>query len=130
MAEARGDPKTPWLVTLGLAALATALTVIFLWVARQRNLEERMPEFIGLMLLAGILYAVPVFWVDRFRLGSAALLIILASAVLFRVVLLPASSSLSDDVYRYQWDGRAQRAQLNPYGVFSQCARTGLAARS
>jgi alpha-1,6-mannosyltransferase len=77
-----------------------------------------MPEFIGLLLLAGILYVIGVFWVERFRLGATALLIILASAVLFRVVLLPARSTPSDDVYRYQWDGRAQRAHLNPYVVF------------
>jgi alpha-1,6-mannosyltransferase len=121
MGDANERFKTRWrggILTLGLAAVATALTVIFTWVARQRDLEARMPEFIGLMLLAGILYVVAVFWVDRFRLGATALLIILASAVLFRVALLPASSSLSDDVYRYQWDGRAQRAQLNPYVVF------------
>jgi len=76
-----------------------------------------MPEFIGLLLLAGILYVIGVFWVERFRLGATALLIILASAVLFRIVLLPARSTPSDDVYRYQWDGRAQRAHLNPYVV-------------
>lgn len=77
-----------------------------------------MPEFIALLLLAGILYMIGVFWVERFRLGITALIIILASAILFRVTLLPARSTPSDDVYRYQWDGRAQRAHLNPYVVF------------
>jgi len=77
-----------------------------------------MPEFIGLLLLAGIFYVIGVFLVERFRLGLAGLIIILASAVLFRIVLLPAEPSLSDDVYRYQWDGRAQRAHLNPYVEF------------
>ena len=106
------------IVTLGLAALAAALTVIFRWVARQSDLQTRMPEFIGLLLLAGILYVVGVFWVERFRLGATALLIILGGAVLFRVTLLPSRLTPSDDVYRYQWDGRAQRAHLNPYVVF------------
>src|SRR5215831_2992784 len=115
--------KTCWpgdIVTLGLAVVAAALTGIFTWVARQEDLDARMPEFIELMLLAGILYVIGVFWVDRFRLRATALFIILASAVLFRVVLLsaPPPSTLSDDVYRYQWDGRAQRAHLNPYVVF------------
>jgi hypothetical protein len=103
------------IVTLGLAVLAAGLTSICNWVARQQDLDARMPEFIGLLLLAGILYVTGVFWVERFRLGPAALLIILAGAVLFRVTLLPARSTPSDDVYRYQWDGRAQRAHLNPY---------------
>ncbi len=112
--------KTRWphgIVTLGLAALAAGLTGVFRWVARQQDLDARMPEFIGLLLLAGIFYVVGVFWVGRFRLGTTALLIILGGAVLFRVVLLPARSTPSDDVYRYQWDGRVQRAHLNPYVV-------------
>jgi len=113
--------KTWWpggFVTLGLVSLVAGLTGIFRWVARQKDLDARMPEFIGLMLLAGILYVIGVYWVGRFRLGATALFLILASAVLFRVVLLSAPSTLSDDVYRYQWDGRAQRAHLNPYVVF------------
>lgn len=113
--------RTGWphgVVTLVLAALAVALTGIFRWVERQKSLDACMPEFIGLMLLAGIAYVIGVFCVERFRLGTTALLIILASAVLFRVVLLADGSTLSDDVYRYQWDGRAQRAHLNPYVVF------------
>lgn len=113
--------KASWLravVTLGLAAVAAGLTGIFRWVARQQDLDARMPEFIGLLLLAGILYVIGVFWVERFRLGAVALTIILASTVLFRVVLLRGQSTPSDDVYRYQWDGRAQRAHLNPYVVF------------
>lgn len=105
-------------VTLGLGALAAGLTSIFGWVARQQDLEAHMPEFIGLLLLAGILYVVGVFLVQTFQLGAAALLIILASAILFRVELLSAPSTLSDDVYRYQWDGRAQRAGLNPYVAY------------
>lgn len=113
--------KTRWpgdIVTLGLAVVAAALTGIFTWVARQKDLDTRVPEFIGLMLLAGILYVIGVFWVDRFRLRATALFIILASAVLFRLVLLSSPTTVSDDVYRYQWDGRVQRAHLNPYVVF------------
>jgi alpha-1,6-mannosyltransferase len=113
--------KTGWphpIVTLGFAALAGGLTCIFTWVARQQDLDARMPEFIGLLLLAGILYVVGVFWVERFRLGATAFLIILGGAVLFRVTLLPSQLTPSGDVYRYQWDGRAQRAHLNPYVVY------------
>jgi|SRR5579885_689092 len=115
--ELRGR-RVPRLMTLGLVVLAAGLLAIFLWVARQEDVEARMPEFVGLLLLAGIFYIVGVFLVERFRLGTAALLVILTAAVLFRVALLPAPSTLSDDVYRYQWDGRAQRAGLNPYVVF------------
>ncbi|HYU53302.1 MAG TPA: hypothetical protein VEK37_10175, partial [Gemmatimonadaceae bacterium] len=61
--------KTRWpsgMVTLGLAALAVGLTSIFRWVARQQDVNAHMPEFIGLLLLAGIFYVIGVFWVERF----------------------------------------------------------------
>ena len=36
-------------------------------------------------------------------------------AILFRVVLLPCVPFLSDDIYRYLWDGHVQLAGINPY---------------
>ncbi|HLV94919.1 MAG TPA: glycosyltransferase 87 family protein [Candidatus Acidoferrales bacterium] len=114
--------KAAWwpsgIVTLAIAVLAGGLTPIFVWLARQRDLDAVMPEFIGLLLLAGILYVTAVFLAEKFRLGAAALLIILAGAVLFRVTLLTSPLAPSGDVYRYQWDGRVQRAHLNPYVVY------------
>src|SRR5262250_1727548 len=104
-------------VTLVLALLAAGLIGIFRVVARFQDLQASMPEFIGLLLLAGIFYVIGVFLVEKFRLGLAALTVILLSSVAFRVVLLPAKTTPSDDVYRYQWDGRVQRAGLNPYVV-------------
>jgi len=41
--------------------------------------------------------------------------IILAFACLFRMVVLPASPSLSTDMYRYVWDGRLTLQGINPY---------------
>jgi alpha-1,6-mannosyltransferase len=111
----KGPPPSA-VATGALGALAAGLTAIYFWVEQQSDdLDSHMPEFIGLLLLAGILYVVAVFLVERFRLGRAAMMVILGGTVLFRLVLLPATPSLSDDVYRYQWDGRVQRAHLNPY---------------
>ena len=39
----------------------------------------------------------------------------LVAAVLLRVIFLPGTPSLTDDFYRYQWDGRVQQAGINPY---------------
>jgi alpha-1,6-mannosyltransferase len=108
------DPGS--IATIALAMLAAGSTGIYFWVEQQSDdLDSHMPEFIGLLLLAGVLYVVAVFLVERFRLGKAAMIVIVSSTVVFRLVLLPSTSSLSDDVYRYQWDGRVQRAHLNPY---------------
>ena len=39
----------------------------------------------------------------------------LVAAVILRVIFLPGVPSLTDDFYRYQWDGRVQQAGINPY---------------
>src|SRR5258708_25107158 len=67
------------IVTLGLAVFAAGLGDIFPWVARQPDLGAPMPAFIGLLLLAGILYPLGVFLVGRVLLGATALLLFLAA---------------------------------------------------
>ncbi len=106
------------LPTLGLLGLAAGLATIFYFLGQERELKTHVPEFIALSLLAGALYLVGVYWVENFSLGFGALAVILGGAVLFRLLVLPAQPSLSDDVYRYQWEGRVQRMKLNPYTVF------------
>ncbi len=103
---------------LGLLGAAAGLASIFYYFGRQPRLDSRVPEFIALSLLAGVLYFIGVFWVEKFLLGSLALAIILGGGVLFRLLVLPAQPSLSEDVHRYQWEGRVERAHLNPYTVF------------
>ncbi len=46
---------------------------------------------------------------------TLALVIIWLFALLFRLPLLTQPPTLSDDVYRYLWDGRVQNAGVNPY---------------
>jgi hypothetical protein len=92
--------------------------MIFRYWSRQKDLDSHVPEFIALGLLAGVLYLGGVYLVERFPLRLPALLIILCGAVAFRLYLLPLDPPpLSDDVYRYQWDGRIERAHINPYTV-------------
>jgi alpha-1,6-mannosyltransferase len=110
-------PAFTWPATLGLLSVAIGMGVIFTWLARRRDLDTQVPEFIALMLAASVLYFAAIYLVERFRLGTLALLMILAGAVFFRLVFLPRSPALSDDVYRYQWEGRVQRVGLNPYTV-------------
>lgn len=102
----------------GLLGIAAALAAIFYYLGRQPDLKAHVPEFIALSLGAGAFYVAGVYLVERFPLGPAALLTILAGAVAFRLCLLPGVPQLSEDVYRYQWEGRVERAHINPYGVF------------
>ncbi len=55
-----------------------------------------------------------VFWQSVER-SPACLRLIVAFAVLFRLLVVPTPLVLSSDLYRYVWDGRVQRAGINPY---------------
>lgn len=46
----------------------------------------------------------------RWNLG-----VIITAGLLFRVTAFFAPPSLSDDIYRYLWDGRVQQSGINPY---------------
>ncbi len=107
-----------WARAAGLLALAAALLAIYHWLARHPPLAARVPEFVGLTLAAGALYLAAVYAVERGARGPLVLLLVLGGAVAFRLVLLPVAPTLSEDVYRYQWEGRIQRAHLNPYRAF------------
>lgn len=55
-------------------------------------------------------------WIVSFRDTDEGLLPwIWAVAIVLRVVVLPSEPSLTDDFWRYLWDGHVQRAGMNPY---------------
>ena len=70
------------------------------------------------MLLAGALYLVSVYIVIRCKSDPWGLFVILGATVVFRLFFLPLSPTLSEDVYRYQWEGRVVRAHVNPYTAY------------
>ena len=47
--------------------------------------------------------------------GRWTLPLILVLGLLMRLIVLPVEPLLSDDIYRYVWDGRVQAAGINPY---------------
>lgn len=71
--------------------------------------------FIKLTLVQCVFYLVAAWIVLRARPSRSTLLIVIAFAVLFRLSILFFSPYLSDDIYRYVWDGRVQAAGINPY---------------
>ena len=60
------------------------------------------------------LWLAALWWVWR-RPGVSVPLIV-AVAVVFRLLALTSPPSLSSDVHRYAWDGAVQRAGFSPYG--------------
>ena len=46
---------------------------------------------------------------------SRTALIIIAAGIIFRITLIPANPSTSDDVYRYIWEGKILSSGYNPF---------------
>lgn len=74
-----------------------------------------MPHFLALYTLAFVLYGASAFVVSREASWQRTLLIVGAAAIAMRVVLWGTVPSLSDDVYRYLWDGRLLTNGVSPY---------------
>ncbi|HEY6189104.1 MAG TPA: glycosyltransferase 87 family protein [Pyrinomonadaceae bacterium] len=72
--------------------------------------------FIRLALAQSALYLVAAWAVSRARSTSrSTLIIVIVFAALFRLSIIYTPPFLSDDIYRYIWDGRVQAAGINPY---------------
>lgn len=90
-----------------LLALATVGTL---------DAREQIAAFLFLMLVAGFAY-LAVLWLIHTRTAgtSKELVVCLLLGLAWRVALLGGVPLVSDDVYRYVWDGRVQQYGLNPY---------------
>lgn len=71
--------------------------------------------FMTVAFVQSAIYLVAAWIVVRSRSSNSTVLIVVAFAVVFRLSILFAPPYLSDDIYRYVWDGRVQAAGVNPY---------------
>ncbi len=71
--------------------------------------------FMTVAFIQSAIYLLAAWIVIRARSSNSTLLIAIAFAVIFRLSILFAPPYLSDDIYRYVWDGRVQAAGINPY---------------
>jgi alpha-1,6-mannosyltransferase len=111
-----GERATGRQAAAALAGL-TALETIFYCIFRLGDLKLYVVETIALALGAGIIYLVVVYALEHSADSRLTLWIVLAGALVFRATLLPLTPTLSDDIYRYQWEGRVQVAGFSPYVV-------------
>jgi hypothetical protein len=95
------------LVGLGVAILS--------WPALPLDRDSRARLFVATECLAGLLWLLAIALVQRGRLPRHAVPIVLTAAVAMRAITFIAPPLLSSDIYRYVWDGRVQRAGINPY---------------
>jgi hypothetical protein len=79
------------------------------------DLRQEAAAFLALYGVAFAAFSGALAAIQRAAPTAKAVAGVLAGGVVFRALLLPAAPSLSDDIYRYVWDGRVQAAGLNPY---------------
>lgn len=98
----------PAAIALLLAAVATQWSYLPDW-------RGELGRFQALGLVAFAAYALAVArrrqWAALPRGGVFVVLV----ALVLRVALLPVTPTLSDDVYRYAWEGRVLAHGMNPY---------------
>ena len=97
-------------------ALAAILESVFIRIAFLGDLRQHVSGAIGLLLLAGIFYLVCTCLVLRRRSPVPPALVV-GAAIVFRLTFWPLYPALSDDVFRYRWEGKLQAAGGNPYEV-------------
>ena len=115
---------------IALLLSAAALWAVFLRIRLLGDLRAHVPETVTWLVLASLFYLVSCYLAFQARTGAGSHsfpLGIAALGIVFRLTVWPLAPALSDDIYRYRWEGKLQVAGGNPYDSRPAEARwTGL----
>jgi alpha-1,6-mannosyltransferase len=107
----QGQSRSLWLLVIGLALITlTAGGAAVL----QLSPPAQTVGFMTTICIASALWLLAVVLVRRGGAPRGAIWIVLVVAASMRIIAF-ATPPQSTDIYRYVWDGRAQRAGINPY---------------
>src|SRR5258705_12673120 len=112
--SASGERHTLIVTNVLLAAVGVILVVLYRIGLHARGVTD-IVWFIKLALVQSALYLIVVWLVVRAHSARSTLTLVLVCAGIFRLSIVFAPPYLSDDIYRYVWDGRVQAAGINPY---------------
>ncbi len=101
----------PW----ELAAIALGLVATLAWAARLPSWRVELGAFQGLMVVAFAFQGLALLRLRRDRNLPHAAALVLVVAFALRAAVFPVEPALSDDVYRYLWEGRVVAAGADPY---------------
>lgn len=90
-------------------------SVLALWPARKVVAENEINLFFGWAAVQALLCLAGAALIWNGPTSRARIWIVVAIAVLLHASLTGEKPKLSDDVYRYIWDGKVQAAGINPY---------------
>lgn len=101
---------------LGILVLGLVLEACLVGMGFLGDLRRHTIPFLVLYFLSFVPYGIAVWWSLRQADQRRVLVTLWGLALLFRITLLfTTPPTLSDDVYRYIWDGRLANAGVNPY---------------
>jgi hypothetical protein len=100
--------------TVVLTALGIAMLVLYRIAVHAHGVAD-IVWFLKLVAVQSAIYFAVAWLCWRTKDSRALLVLGLVFAALFRLSILFATPYLSDDIYRYIWDGRVQAAGINPY---------------
>src|SRR5260370_13093356 len=106
--------KTLIVTNVLLAAVGAVLLILYRIGLHARGVTD-IVWFIKLALVQSALYLIVVWLIARAHSARSTLILVLVFAGIFRLSIVFAPPYLSDDIYRYVWDGRFQAAGINPY---------------
>jgi alpha-1,6-mannosyltransferase len=112
-----GERVRPFFTPANLLLLALGLALLWLY-RRALDLPPgtvSILDFVRLAFAQCALLAAAGFVAWRAPDSRRTLTLVLVLAALFRFLPLVEEPRLSDDIYRYVWDGRVQAAGINPY---------------
>jgi hypothetical protein len=95
-------------------AAGTGLVLTFVLMARLEPWSRSLGTLQSLYAVAFLFFALALGWV-RGRAVPRAGLIVFAVAMAARLALLPVTPALSDDVYRYVWEGKVAAHGGDPW---------------
>ncbi len=110
-----GEPRFGASAAVEFAALGIGLTLAIVALARVPSWARSLGAFQALYAVAFAFFALAVARLERYRRLPAAGLFVMAVALATRAALLPVAPTLSDDMYRYVWEGRVIASGADPY---------------
>lgn len=105
--------STKWTM-IALTLLGAALLVVYRVAVHSRSVPD-IAWFLKLVVVQIVLYVCAAWLSVRTKDSRPLLILGLLFAALFRLAIIFSPPYLSDDIYRYIWDGRVQAAGINSY---------------
>ncbi len=112
--RAAASPPAGTRAALELTALGTGLVLTFVLMARLGSWARALGTFQSLYAVAFAFFALALARARSGPLPRAGLLVFVVAAAA-RLALLPVTPTLSDDIYRYVWEGRVAAHGEDPY---------------